>query len=167
MGRSRLDKTRPKSREPGWCHSPSSHPLPHLCPSGPKGNPAVSGEVTRDLCFCLNQGSQTRLGSYPTSLSRGGRQCHHWCLLARHTCAERLRATKRGVLRAQAGPSKELRVPGCDLEQTTAGLCSHTALARQWVPGQPVRPRAPLPAASPGALAGTAPLALNVKTLPL
>lgn len=128
MGRSRLDKTRPKSREPGWCQSASSHPLPHLCPSGPKGNPTVSREVTGDLCFCLNQGSQTLLGSYPTSLSRGGRQCHHWCLLARHTCAERPRATKRGVWRAQAGPSKELRVPGCDLEQTTAGLCTHTAL---------------------------------------
>lgn len=120
----------PESQAWATVSSQTPHPHPRRSPFlslRDEGNPVGWCEVTEDLCSCLDQGSQTLLGSYPISLSRGGRHSRLWCLLAMHTCTERPRATKRGVWRAQAGPSKGLRVPGCDLEQTTAGLCPHTA----------------------------------------
>lgn len=101
----------------------SSTPSPS--PSVQKRNPACSHEVTGDLCSCL---VRTRVFSdsawVPSNLLVLGMAAVS--LAALHACTKSPRVTKNSVWRAQAGPPKELRVLGRDLEQTTAGLCPHT-----------------------------------------
>lgn len=141
-GRSRLDKTRPRSRESGLCCNPPQPP--HPCPSRPKGNPASSHEVTGDLCSCLDQGSQTRLGSYPTSLSCAGRQCHHWYLLATHTCTDRASPSLEGA----SGGRRQVLLRGCGSQAVTSSR-------RQLVSA--LTPRSAVGAGAAGAPEGAAP----------
>lgn len=118
-----MGKARPRSRKPVLPAPPRprapsvslrAEAEPRLLAGGDRRSLLLFGQDQGVLRLCLGL-------IQPPCLGDGGSVARSPARVYQES-----RATKRSVWRVQAGPPKELRVLGRDLEQTTAGLCPHT-----------------------------------------